>query len=123
MDEGIPHLVKMHDKYGKDGLVILTVTMDEDADASAEERAANRAKVSKYLAQKKLPFPTYDLNFDPKKPPSTLTFSDGVPRVFVFNRDNQYSLRLPVLNDKREVVKEVEPDAIEKAIVEAVKKK
>jgi hypothetical protein len=123
MDEGIPHLVKMHDKYGKDGLVVLTVTLDEDVEATPEERARNRAKIGKYLTKKKLPFATYDLDFDPKKPPQALSFRDGVPRLFVFNRDNQYTLRLPVVNEKREVLKEVEPEPIEKAIAEAVKKK
>src|SRR4051794_26254260 len=113
MDDGIPHLVKMHNTYGKDGLVVLTVTMDEDAEATAEERAANRAKIGKYLTKRKLPFATYDLTFDPKKPPPPLTFSDGVPRVFVFNRDNQFVLREQGPDEKE----------IEKAIAEAVKKK
>lgn len=123
MKEGIPHLVKMHEKYGKDGLVVLTVTMDESADDTAQERAANRKKIETYLAKAKLPFRTYDLDFDPNKPPTALSFSDGVPRVFVFNRANQYSLRLPEVNGKREVLKDVEHDFVEKAIAEAVRKK
>ena len=61
----------MREKYGKDGLVVLTVTMDESIDDTEEERAKNRKKVEGYLAKKKLPFATYNLDFDPKKPPPT----------------------------------------------------
>ena len=115
MGEGIPHLVKMHDKYGKDGLVILTVTLDEntDEDTTPEMRAKWRKTVENYVARAKLPFCTYNLDFDPRKRPAPLAFSDGVPRVFVFNRDNQFVLRDQGPDEQE----------IEKAIVEAVKKK
>ena len=91
--KGIPHLVKMHEKHAKDGLVILSVTMDDSEDE--KERAKFREDTNKYLADKKPPFPTYDLDFDRKKPPATLTGDEfsGNPRVFVFNRDNQYALK------------------------------
>jgi tRNA(Ile)-lysidine synthase TilS/MesJ len=115
MGEGIPHLVKMHEKYGKDGLVVLTVTLDEDTseDVTPEQRAKWRKTVENYVARSKLPFRTYDLAFDPRKRPEPLAFSDGVPRVFVFNRDNQFVLREQGPEEKQ----------IEKAIAEAVKKK
>ena len=86
--EGIPHLVKMHEKYGKDGLVVLTVTMDEDNDASAEERAATRGKI--VGRRRNCPSAPTTSTSTRTRPP--LAFSDGVPRVFVFNRDNQYPL-------------------------------
>jgi hypothetical protein len=112
----------MHEKYGKDGLVVLTVTMDEATEDTQEERAQHRKSVETFLTKAKLPFRTYNLDFDPKKPPPTLAFTSGVPRVFVFNRDNQYLLRLPVVDKDREVVTDVTEAAIEKAIAEAVKK-
>ena len=101
----------MHEKHARDGLVILSVTMDELEDE--KERADYRAKTNNYLGQRKLPFPTYDLDFDRKKPPATLTFSPGTPRVFVFNRDNQY------------VLKEQGPEyeELDKVVAEVMKKK
>jgi len=111
----------MHDKYGKDGLVILTVTMDGDPDE--KQRAEYRDKTGAFLAAKKFPFPTYDLDFDRARPPKPLSWYDGTPRVFVFNRDNQYSLRLPTVDENRDVVKPASPEDIERAIEEAVKKK
>jgi hypothetical protein len=119
--KGIPHLVKMHEKYGKDGLVVIPVTLDGDPDE--KERAKWRDETNKFLAAKKLPFQTYDLDFDRAKPPAPLSWFDGTPRVFVFNRDNKFSLRLPTVDENREVVKPAEKEDIEKAIEEAVKKK
>src|SRR4051812_31969701 len=111
----------MLDKYGKDGLVVLTLTIDESDDE--KDRADYRDKTRKFLSEKKFPFATYDLDFDRAKPPAPLTFSAGTPRVFVFNRDNQYLARLPVVDENRNPIKEAEPDEIEKAIAEAVRKK
>ena len=115
MDEGIPHLVKMHEKYGKDGLVILTVNMDEnkDKDTTAEDRAGWRKTIQRYLLKRTLPFRTYDLEFDPNQTPAPLKFYAGVPRVFVCNRDGQYAFREGGPDEKD----------VEKAIAEAVKKK
>ena len=101
----------MHEKYAKEGLVILTLTMDEDKDE--KERATYRKKTLDFLAEKKPPFPTYDLDFDRDKPPAPLLFEGGMPRVFVFNRDNQHVLK----------AQGPEKEDVEKAIAEAVKKK
>src|SRR4051812_13044903 len=108
----------MHEKYGKDGLVILTVTMDTDTDE--KQRAEYRDKTGAFLAEKKFPFPTYDLDFDRARPPAPLAFSDATPRIFVFNRDGQYSFRMPVVDEVRNVVKAPEKEDVEKAIAEAV---
>jgi hypothetical protein len=101
----------MHEKHGKDGLVILSVTMDEAMDEM--DRAEYREKTKTFLARVKPPFATYDLAFDRSKPPATLAFDGGMPRVFVFNRDNQF------------VLKEQGPDKdeVEKAVAQALKKK
>jgi hypothetical protein len=81
----------MQKKHAGDGLVIVSVTLDEVPDA--KERAEYVKKTNDFLAGKKLPFPTYDLDFDRDKPPAALGFAPGSPRVFVFNRDNQHVLR------------------------------
>src|SRR5262249_6493711 len=111
----------MQKKYAREGLVVIPVAVDTDPDA--KERAKWRDKTNEYLAERKYSFPTYDLEFDRAKPPPAVTWADATPRVFVFNRDNQYLLRLPVTDDKREVVKPAEHEDIEKAIAEAVKQK
>jgi hypothetical protein len=115
MTEGIPHLVKMHEKYGKDGLVVLTVAVDENTskETTPQKRAAWRKKVEEYVGRAKLPFPSYHLDFDPHKPPAALAFADGIPRVFVFDRDNRFVLR----------EQGPQKQEIEKAIAEAVRKK
>src|SRR4051794_8961113 len=101
----------MHEKYAKDGLVILTLTIDEDKDEKV--RADYLVKTNKFLAGVKPPFRTYDLQFDRDKPPANLAFEGGMPRVFVFNRDNHYLLK----------EQGPEKEALEKAIEEALKKK
>lgn len=111
----------MHEKYAKDGLVVLSVTIDEDKDA--KERASYVEKTNKYLSKVRPPFRTYDLDFDRERPPATLTFSDGNPRVFVFDRRNKFVLRLPEVDPMRAETKPVDYDAVEKAVGEAVKQR
>lgn len=113
----------MHDKHAKDGLVILTVTMDL-ASRTDKDRAEGRAAVEKYLADKKPPFRTVNLDIvDPMKPPASLNFGGEVPGAFVFNRDGNYVLKLPLVDDKGDSVKEFDYDAVDKAALEALKKK
>jgi hypothetical protein len=112
----------MHEKYAKDGLVIVTVTVELSAETD-KERAEARASVEDFLAKAKPPFRTVNLDIDPKKPPATLNFGGEVPGVVVFNRDGRYVLKLPEVNDKGENVKDFDYDAVEKAVIEALKKK
>jgi hypothetical protein len=101
----------MQKKYAGDGLVIVSVTLDESTDE--KDRAEYRKKTDDFLAGKKLPFPTYDLDFDRDRPPGALTFAPGSPRVFVFNRDNQHVLR----------EQGPEHEKLDKIVAEVVKKK
>jgi hypothetical protein len=119
MTKGIPHLVEMHDKHGKDGLVVFTVTLDSPTDVKA------RQKVEAYLAKRKLPFRTMNLDQqDPKKPPLTLDFGGGVPGVFVFNRDNRHVLKLPQLaTPTNSEEKAYDLDVLHAAIEAEMKKK
>ena len=117
MGKGFPRLVQMHEKYGKNGLVILTVTVDDPKDAAA------RAAVEKFLAKKSYPFRTMNLDGDQEKLP-TLDFGGGVPGVFVFDRDNRYVKKLPLYDrDRKETVEEFDYDLIEKAVAGALQKK
>jgi hypothetical protein len=106
----------MHDKYGKDGLEVLTVITDEPKDAKSS------ANARKFLAEKlkaKFRSVQVDINtFDYDKKISSL----NVPAAFVFNRDNLWVKRLPSFDDKGMVKEEVDYDLIEKAVAELMKK-
>jgi hypothetical protein len=116
MGEGIPRLVKMHEKYGKDGLVILTVTLDSPKDAEA------RAKVEQFLAKKKPPFRTVNLDAEPDKLPTTLDFGGGVPGAFVFNRANRYIKKVPLVKGDK-TLEDLDYGVLEKAAIGALEKK
>ena len=112
----------MHKKWAKDGLVILTLTIDDDSD-NDKKCAKARADVEAFLAKVKPPFRTVRLAIDDKeKIPKTLYFGDGVPKGYVFNRENNYVLKMPVLQKD----KEEDPfdyDVIEKTVSELMNKK
>src|SRR5262245_13883346 len=107
----------MLDKHGKDGLVVLGVTLDDPKDEKA------RASVLKYLEGKKITFPNYHLDADPMKLPKTLDFGGSVPGAFVFNRAGQHVLKLPRLDAKGEPVEDFDYDKIDRAILEELKRK
>jgi hypothetical protein len=109
----------MLNKYGKDGLAVIGVTLDDPKDAQARARAA------KFLEKQKVPFRNVALDAPPEKRPAPLQFitKSGVPGVFVFNRDNRHVKKLPVLDAKDEPVEEVKEDVIEKVVAEQIKKK
>jgi hypothetical protein len=104
----------MLDKYGKDGLVILGVTLDDPKDATA------RKNVVEYLQKRKVPFDNVNLE-SPR--PKTLDFGGFVPGAFVFNRDNHHVKKLPRIDDKGEPVEEFDYDVIEKIVADLLRKK
>ncbi len=106
----------MHEKYGKDGLVILTVTLDDPKDAKT------RALSEGFLAKVKPPFRTLNLNATPEKLPPTLNFN-GFPGAFVFNRQNQYVKKLPLIDPKGEPIEDFDYDVLMKAAITALDKK
>jgi thiol-disulfide isomerase/thioredoxin len=80
----MPHLVDMHKKYAKDGLVAMTVSVDEDAnnpDVQGEAlkflRKVNAA-FSNVILDEKLTFWQEKLRFD------------AVPCVYVFDRQGKW---------------------------------
>ena len=107
----------MHDKYGKDGLVILTVTLDNPRDAKV------RASVERYLGRlfkdRKAPFRTLNLDANPDRLPPTLNFN-GFPGAFVFNRANRYVKKLPLLDAEGQPLEEFSEDAFEKAALACI---
>ena len=105
----------MHNKHARDGLVILTVTLDDPTDAKARASVESYLNNKLFKATKALPFRTLNLDVDPEKRPAPVNFT-GSPGVFVFNRDNRYIERLD--SDKAG-----DPKVIDKLVAEALKKK
>jgi hypothetical protein len=109
----------MLDKYGKDGLAVIGVTLDDPKDAKA------RANAAAFLEKRKVPFRNFALDVPQDKRPVPLDFINqaGVPGVFIFNRDNRYVKKLPVLDAKGEPVEQVTDQVIDKTVVEQIKNK
>jgi thiol-disulfide isomerase/thioredoxin len=114
--KGIPFMAGLQEKYGKDGLVVLSVTLDDPR--SVETRSEALGCIERH----KPPFRSFALDLAPEKHPATLQFN-GVPGVFVFNRDNRYVLKLPVLDAKGNTTLDFDYAAIEKVVAEQIKKK
>ncbi len=106
-------------KYEKDGLAVIGVTLDDPKDAKA------RAHAAAFLDKLKVPFRNVALDVPQDKLPEPLSMISkaGVPGVFVFNRDNRYVKKLPVLDAKDEPVEPVDEAVIEKIVAEQIKKK
>jgi hypothetical protein len=71
-----PHLVEMHKKYGNDGLVAMSVSVDE---------ADKEAKILEWLNKFQATFPNYRLD-EPYDVWSTKWDVAAQPVVFVFDR-------------------------------------
>ncbi len=70
----------MHKKYAKDGVVAVSVSLDDLSDKEVKDR------IIKFLVEKKATFT--NLILDEKPDDSTKKLGiDGVPAVFVFKRD------------------------------------
>jgi hypothetical protein len=107
----------MLDKHGKEGLVVLGVTLDDPKDAKTRQLTID------YLQKKKITFQNYNLDGDPEKRPATLDFGGAVPGAFVFDRTNRYVRKLPRVDAKGEPIEDFDYDKIDKAILEALKGK
>jgi hypothetical protein len=105
----------MQDKYAKDGLVVVGVLLDDPQDQGT------RAAGLKYLDKVKPPFENAYLDAKPEVWQKKLRL-DTFPGVFIFNRDNQYVKKLPVVNEKGEEVEEVDYDVVEKTVADLLKK-
>lgn len=92
----------MQKAHEKDGLVILGVTLDNPKTSEKDFRDRTIA----YLAKQKVPFRNVWLNATPTEWQTKFRLP-VYPGMFVFNRENKFVLKWPVLNDKGE---EEEPD-------------
>lgn len=72
----------MHKKYGKNGLVAMSVSLDDPKDKD------DKASVLKFLKAQKATFANFMLNETPEFWQEKLKI-DGPPSVFVFNREGK----------------------------------
>ncbi len=114
--KGVPFMARLQDKYGKDGLVVLSVTLDDPHSVEMRGEAIG------CLERHKPSFRSFALDLPPDKHPATLQFG-GVPGVFVFNRENRYVTKLPVLDAKGNTIEEFDYAAVEKVVAEQIQKK
>ena len=77
----------MHNKLAKDGLVAISVTLDDPDDKEAKGRAL------KFLQKQKATFKNFQLLDDSSVWQEKLKIS-GPPCVYVFNRENQWAAKL-----------------------------
>jgi len=104
----LPHLVEMRDKHAKDGLAVITVSLDEDAQTKEVQDKVRKLLQSKKATQfanlvldEKLEFWQQKLKFD------------GPPSFYVFGRDGKL---IKQFKDNFEFAE------VEKLVDEAIKK-
>jgi hypothetical protein len=76
----------MHKKYAKDGLVALSVSVDDPADMPVRERALT------FLRKQKAAFTNVLLDEKPEVFQTKLKI-DGPPCVYIFDRNNHFVLK------------------------------
>jgi thiol-disulfide isomerase/thioredoxin len=104
-----PHLVELYQKYAKDGLVAVSVSLDDPANKESRERAL------KFLQDRGAAFTNLLLDEPPEVWQAKLKVQ-GPPCVFVLNQDNRIVKKLPVGDEG------VDYNEIEKAVVQWLKK-
>lgn len=92
-----PHLVELHQQHGKDGVVCMSVSVD---DAEKKEQAL------KFLTAKGAAFPNYLLDEDAEVWQKNWKVK-GVPVVFVFGKDGTQAAKFDSDGDKEFTYKEV----------------
>lgn len=80
--ENFPHVVEMHEKYGKQGLAVCSLSLDDPADAKAYQEALT------FLKEKKAGFTNFLMNEDADTAFEKLGIS-VVPAVFIFGPDGK----------------------------------
>ncbi len=99
----------MHSKYAGKDFVAVSVNLDDPHDAKA------RAKVQAFLEKQKANFTNVMLDAKPEVWQEKLKI-DGPPCIYVFDRDNRFVKKLPILSDKPEDTEPAEYSAVEKIV-------
>jgi hypothetical protein len=109
----------VHKKWNKDGLEVITVMVDDPDDkpvrkSNVDTVTRRGATVFRNVYMEK--------GFAWDKKLNVL----GVPAIYVFNRDNRYVKKLPILDEKgdeKEFLDEAGYDAVEKVVEGLMKRK
>lgn len=80
--ENFPHLVQMHEKYGKKGLAVISLSLDDPDDKTALTSAET------FLKEKKAVFPNYYIDESVGEGFDKLDIS-AIPAVFLFGPDGK----------------------------------
>jgi hypothetical protein len=83
----------MQKKYAGKDFAAISVNLDDPHDAKARE------KVQKFLEKQKAAFTNVMLDAKPEVWQEKLKI-DGPPCIYVFDRDNRFVKKLPVISDK-----------------------
>jgi hypothetical protein len=102
----------MHEKYAKDGLVAMSVSLDRPTNEKAMKN------VRQFLKEQKATFPNFVINEEPEFWQEKLGIA-GPPVVFVFGRDGKLAKKLePVDEEKDSTIY----DKVKKLLPELLKK-
>jgi thiol-disulfide isomerase/thioredoxin len=113
--EEFPHLVELENKYSKEGLVAVSVDLESPKNGKARERA------EKFLGRMGGEFPHFMLDAGQDEWTERLKI-DGPPCIFIFNRENRFVKKLPVVDAKGEIVEKVDFEVIEKLVSDLLKR-
>jgi thiol-disulfide isomerase/thioredoxin len=105
--QAFPHLVHLHEKYAKDGLVCMSVSVDQ------EEARANALA---FLVKQKATFPNFWLD-EPRDVWQEKWNMNGPPALFVFDRQGRRAAKFDS-NDPR---KTYTPAQVEKLVLELLR--
>jgi len=107
--ENFPHLVQMHEKYAKQGLAVISVSLDDPEDKKALKSAAA------FLKEKKATFPNFYI--DEENNAGYERFDIGaIPAVFLYGPDGQEVRRFTMDDPDHQFTY----DDVEKAVAAAL---
>jgi thiol-disulfide isomerase/thioredoxin len=104
--ENFPHLVEMHRKYAKQGLAVISLSLDDPTDKAAV------AEAEKFLKAQKAPFTNVLLNESFGEGFEKLNIN-AIPAVFVYGPDGKELKRFTMDDPKNQFTY----DEVEKAIL------
>jgi hypothetical protein len=102
----------MHEKYGRDGLVALSVCVD-DLHNPNDPPEETRKRVLDFLRKKKATFTNVILDDSPEKTFAKLGIR-AVPCIYVFNQDNRFVLKLGEEKDPYTIVEKTVRELLKK---------
>ena len=105
----MPHLVEMHKKYGKDGLAVISVAIEDQEDPEAKNAAL------KVLKAKGATYTNLLLDESVKVWQDKLRFA-STPCIYVFNRQGKWT-------QFKSDAEPIDHEAVEKLVVQLLREK